>query len=336
MPNLARPVSKVWRHLLSMYFKELDIRCHTCHTYLYNLIRNLDGRIAQGYACARVRRVLPPNRYGRCGTGLTPPTVKRALGLFRNRIASIRLAIHHALNDGGCRSVADEPWIILRTSGRSTLKLADTLAEDGFDVWTPRETKILRKPRANVRREVTLPIMPSYIFARESQLIELLQMAKQDVKPRRGSGWGKPAHAGFSVMRYHDKFPSIDDRHLQALRQLERKAEIQRLRVSKAAPLPLGVTVRLKDGSHDAWSGMVGRVVTSSSGLTRIVFIGTRIEIAVRTSLLDESESYTPPTAKHASRHRNAAKYLGREAQKGKVLLAKCESVVEETDREAA
>lgn len=227
-------------------------------------------------------------------------------------------------------------WCILRTSGRSTLKLAETLADDGFDVWTPRETRTIRKPRANVRREVTLPIMPSYIFASSKHLVDLLQMAKQDVKPRRGSGWGKPSHAGFSIMRYGDSIPVIADHHLQSLRQLERKAEVDRLRVMKGKPFAAGVSVRVKEGSHDAWSGMVGRVVTSGEGNSKVVFYGGKIEVTIRTSLLSMDESYSEPTAKHASRHRNAAKYLEPEAQVGKVLLEKCESVVEEAGREAA
>ena len=37
-------------------------------------------------------------------------------------------------------------WFILRTAGRSTLPLASSLAEDGFEVWTPvRTMRVLTK-----------------------------------------------------------------------------------------------------------------------------------------------------------------------------------------------
>jgi hypothetical protein len=186
--------------------------------------------------------------------------------------------------------VSENSWCILRTSGRWTLKLADTLAEDGFEVWTPRETRSIRKPRANVRREVTLPIMPSYVFARAAHLIDLLQMAKQDVKPRRGAGRGKPAHASFSVMRHGDSIPVIADRHLQSLHRIEQKAELDRLRVMKGKPFARGMSVRVKEGSHDAWGGMVGRVVKSDADHSRVVFNGSRIEVKIRTSLLSVDE----------------------------------------------
>jgi hypothetical protein len=163
-------------------------------------------------------------------------------------------------------------------------------------VWTPRETRTIRKPRANVRREVTMPIMPSYVFARSEHLVDLLQMSKKDVKPRRGSGWGKPAHAAFRVMRHGDSIPVIADHHLQELRRIERKAEIDRLRMMKGEPFRAGVSVRVKDGSHDAWSGMVGRIVTSGTGTSKVVFYGGKIEVTIRTSLLSVDElGIAPP-----------------------------------------
>jgi transcriptional antiterminator NusG len=190
----------------------------------------------------------------------------------------------------------NEQWCILRTAGRQTLKLAETLASDGFEVWTPRETRTIRKPRMNVKRDVVLPIMPSYVFAKAEHLVDLLQMSKMDVKPRRGSGWGKPAHASFSVMRYRESIPLIADRDLTSLRRLERKAELDRLRIMKTEPFAKGVTVRVMDGSHDAWGGMTGRVTMSDATHSRVIFSGSRIEVKIRTSLLslDGIEASSP------------------------------------------
>jgi hypothetical protein len=179
-----------------------------------------------------------------------------------------------------------EQWCILRTSGRQTLKLADTLGEDGFEVWTPQETRRIRIPRKNVRREITLPIMPSYVFARARHRIDLLEMERMEVKPRRGHGFGRPAHPRFNVMRHAGQLVAIEDRHLNALRQIEHKAELDRIRLKTTEPFPVGVRVRVKPGTHDAWSGMVARVVKSDAGISTVVFHGTRLDVAIRTSFL--------------------------------------------------
>lgn len=176
-------------------------------------------------------------------------------------------------------------WIILRTSGRMTLKLAETLAEDGFEVWTPAEVKKVRIPRANVRRDVKLPIMPSYVFAKASHLIELLQLAKLEVKPRRGLGWGKPAHASFSVMRHSDMIPFISDAHLQALRTIEAKRAPKR-KAERA--LPKGLQVRVSD-QGGSFQGMSGTVERSDQGHTLVCFSG-RYVVKIATFLLHEDD----------------------------------------------
>jgi hypothetical protein len=177
-------------------------------------------------------------------------------------------------------------WCILRTAGRMTLKLAKTLSEDGFEAWTPIETRKIRVPRSNVRRDVQAPIMPSYVFVRSDRLLDLLVMERMPVKPRRGSGWGEPAHAEFTVMRFSGDIPLIADHDLGALRRLEQKRELDRIRMSKAAPLPKGVSVKVREGSHSSWSGMIGRVVRSNAKDTVINFTSTRLDVTIRTSLV--------------------------------------------------
>lgn len=169
-------------------------------------------------------------------------------------------------------------WCILRTSGRLTLRLAETLAEDGFEVWTPVETRKVRVPRANVRRDVTLPIMPSYIFARAVHLIDLIQMAGMTFKPRRAAN--KPAHADFSVMHYHDSIPLVGDAQLNALRTLEAKRAPRK----KAMRLPCGVEVQVKvEGG--SFAGMKGRVERSDEVATLVCF-DDRLTVKIATSLL--------------------------------------------------
>lgn len=169
-------------------------------------------------------------------------------------------------------------WIILRTSGRCTMRLAETLAEDGFEVWTPIETKVLHVPRMNSKRTVRLPIMPSYVFARAHSLMDLIELAGMDVKPRRRAN--QPAHSGFSVMRWNERIPVIDDHHLQSLRSIEARRSPRQ----KAQPFAVGLSVRVKS-EGGSFAGMKGRVERSDSGDTLVCF-DNRMTVKISTSLL--------------------------------------------------
>lgn len=170
-------------------------------------------------------------------------------------------------------------WIILRTAGRSTLKLAETLTEDGYETWTPIETRTIRIPRANVRRTVRLPIMPSYVFARAHNLIDLIQLASMKPKPRRAML--QPSHADFSVMHYHDRIPVIADHHLQSLRTIEAK-RTPKVRAQHKFTDGVNVRVKIEGGS---FAGMKGRVERSDYGTTLVCF-DSRISVKIDTSLL--------------------------------------------------
>jgi hypothetical protein len=177
-------------------------------------------------------------------------------------------------------------WCILRTAGRSTLKLAETLAKDGFEVWTPIETKTVQVPRMNAKRKVTLPIMPSYVFARARHLVDLLDLAKMPVKPRRGAGRMDPAHASFSVLHAFGKIPLVADRHLSRLRELEQRTA-PKPKADK--PLKLGIGVRIKGGAAQGLKGTVER----SNTLHTVVCINERYTVKILTSLLDPDELCT-------------------------------------------
>jgi transcription antitermination factor NusG len=189
---------------------------------------------------------------------------------------------------------AGTDWFILRTAGRSTLPLAKTLAEDGFEVWTPVRTQTIRVPRMNVRREVKLPLLPSFVFVRAPHLCELLELANMAEKPRRGTGWGRPAHRDFSVFHYLDRIPILPDIHLEPLRYAERKA-IPR----KDAPrFDRGAKVRANAG---VFEGMHGKVERCRSGKAIIVFEGGSKRWEIPTFLLSETEAICPPTVARAA-----------------------------------
>lgn len=174
-------------------------------------------------------------------------------------------------------------WCILRTSGRTTISLAETLAKDEYDVWTPIETRKITVPRANVKREVRLPIMPTYVFAASHHLGELLQLAGMPVRPRRGAGLLDAAHAAFHVLHCFGGIPIVDDRHLSNLRRLEAK----RTPLRRAAyAFPQNSKARVKDG---AYGGMTGVVIRSTLDATTLDF-GNGWSTKIPTSILSPAD----------------------------------------------
>lgn len=191
----------------------------------------------------------------------------------------------------------DDSWFILRTAGRSTLVLARTLAEDGFDVWTPSRTHRIRIPRANVKRDVKLPLLPSFIFVRSRHLEELLHLASLTDKPRRDPNGGRnsrSAHRDFTVFHYLDRIPMIADRSLEPLRQKERE-----LIPRKEAPqFKQGAKVRVGSG---AFEGLKGRVERCKSGYALVIFDDWRHPSKIPTWLLSEDEALSCVPAARAA-----------------------------------
>src|SRR5688500_10204211 len=76
----------------------------------------------------------------------------------------------------GAHAMSPKHWVILRCSGGSTLKLANSLTEAGYESWSPVETVNRRSREGSKPEPVRLPLMPSYVFAaadRQQELIEL-------------------------------------------------------------------------------------------------------------------------------------------------------------------
>lgn len=173
-------------------------------------------------------------------------------------------------------------WCILRTAGRSTLGLAESLAKDGFEVWTPVETRSVRVPKMNAKREVRLPIMPSYIFARRAHLVDLLQLAAMPVKSRRGAGLMDPAHASFSVLHAFGRIPLVAERHLAELRKTEAK-RTPRKRATYS--FPRDASARVTGGNFGGLTGIVDR---SNPSKTRLIIGGFPVEIPTTMLEMDE------------------------------------------------
>ena len=191
-------------------------------------------------------------------------------------------------------------WCILRTAPRFTMRLAMSLAEDGFVAWTPIETRRVRIPRSNVRREARLPILPGFVFAGADDLIDLIMLADMPVKPRRGAGLRLPAHSPFSVMRHAGAIPIIKDEHLSSLRRLEERRQPKR---RAAYAFPRGAVVKAAIEAK-GFGGMVGVVLRSGPDRTVVQFpessVFGRVEIPTFLLAEDGANGLQPKTGSAA------------------------------------
>lgn len=106
-------------------------------------------------------------------------------------------------------------WFILRTSGGRTLALAASLRAAGFDVWTPARTlrRNVRAKTPNGTRliETEAPILPTFVFARNDDLVALVEAAGQAHSP----------HPPFSIFRHAGRVPLLGDASVAGLREEE-------------------------------------------------------------------------------------------------------------------
>jgi len=162
-------------------------------------------------------------------------------------------------------------WCILRTAGRRTLPLAESLAAAGYDVWTPRIIVSRRIPRSRARREQPAPLMPTFVFASTDRLADLRALAGAMVKD----------HPDFSIFHHFGLVPVINDADLEHVRAAE-KAMAPKRKPKRAAPLPAGERVRIPSG---AFAGLSG-IVESSDGRHTLVCFGGRLSVKIDTFLL--------------------------------------------------
>lgn len=160
-------------------------------------------------------------------------------------------------------------WCILRMAGASTLRVADSLASAGLDVWTPREQSSLRAGPQRSRKRALVPAMPTYAFARAVHLPALVAESHKLVS----------AHPDFSVFRRHDHFPLIADVDLEPLRIAERRGQP----IEKAARYSKGDVVRCAQAGFE---GLPGIVEITRGKFALVCFHGFGIPVKVETALL--------------------------------------------------
>lgn len=161
-------------------------------------------------------------------------------------------------------------WCILRTASRSTLNLAKSLAEVGYDVWTPIEVrdppKAARKAKADDGNHESA-MLPTFLFAGFSHISELaalsrapsLQYRVWDSEKRRMVVKG---HAAFSVFKHNGSYSRVPDLALASLRAAERRRKPRGL----VKMFPVGAKVKLSEGSYAGLKGIVvavkGKIAT--------------------------------------------------------------------------
>lgn len=184
-----------------------------------------------------------------------------------------------------------EDWFVLRTSGRSTVQLAKTLADDGFDVWTPIRTHRVFVKKTKQTKDVKVPMLASFIFAKAVHLHDLLALSKLELKPRRNvrpvkrDEPNEPRyHRDFTVYRAFGQIPFVTDASLKPMRA----KELAQVPKSDAPQFSKGARVR---AHGSAFEGLKGKVERCRDGYALVIFDDWRRPVNIPTFLLSENEA---------------------------------------------
>jgi transcription antitermination factor NusG len=157
-------------------------------------------------------------------------------------------------------------WIILRTSGAKTIPLSESLAQAGFDVWTPRYIQTGKKGGKDVETQIS--IIPTFLFARAVHIADLAEISEAPVSQ----------HPDFSFFRHAGRIPLIADSEIGGLRKAEEQSRVKSRR-SKRRALVMGQRVKFTQG---AFAGMGGEVVKlNRNGKAALVAFGGGLNVEI-------------------------------------------------------
>lgn len=171
-------------------------------------------------------------------------------------------------------------WCILRTSPRRTIALAESLADAGFEVWTPACTLRTRRPRSQAVTKRNVPIMPTFVFARAGHLHELAALSSMPAYD----------HPQFSIFRHAGRIPLVADAEVAGARAEEEKARDAEERASAREHryvFEKGTRVRV---NSDAFTGLEGVIEDGRDGRAALVTFGGSIRFSISTYLLTSDE----------------------------------------------
>ena len=153
---------------------------------------------------------------------------------------------------------AANDWLILRTSGGRTLRLAQSLADAGFGVWTPVQTLSKRRGRTRERVAYNAPIMPTFVFAQAQHLGELARISALPFSD----------HPDFSIFRHMGRVPLISDTEVAEARHVEERSRRAAL-VGTRKSFVVGQPVRCPRGLVLGCPARWWRTATASSCWSR-------------------------------------------------------------------
>jgi hypothetical protein len=148
------------------------------------------------------------------------------------------------------------------------MRLAASLALEGFGAWTPVETQRVRIPRMNARRVTKLAMMPGFVFAPAERVGDLSELAN-----------ASQGRLRLMLRCDGEDYAYIRDREFDPLR----KIEARRTPPTQAEKAYLrGSLVRVTGG---ICGGMTGEVHRGDKVNTLVCFNG-RYLVKINTSLL--------------------------------------------------
>lgn len=171
-------------------------------------------------------------------------------------------------------AMQEDGWCILRMSGPRTLSVAASLADAGYEVWTPARLISQRLPRSKKRVERSIAILPTFVFAHARHEADLLRESKSLVS----------RHPRFSVFHYLGRVPLVSETDIAGARAEEAKWLLAEKKRQRPA-FPIGQRVRVKEGIA---TGMTG-IVTRPGGEFALVLFGDR-EMKIASWLLAKEQ----------------------------------------------
>lgn len=157
-------------------------------------------------------------------------------------------------------------WCILRMSSGATAQVAMSLAEAGFDVWTPVVMAAKRAGPSRKPVERPVPLVPTIVFARADRLHDLVVLSRAPALTYRrfNRELGRMEQHGcphFSIFRDQGHYPLVADRELEALRRAEWRGRPRTIEhVFKA-----GDTVARQETNFSGMAGVVQMVKNKSA-----------------------------------------------------------------------
>lgn len=189
--------------------------------------------------------------------------------------------------------IARGDWCILRTSGAKTLPLMRSLAEAGFNAWTPTEHIRRRVPRGKSTEYRIVPLSPTYVFVQAHHLPDLRGIERSEIT----------RHPPFSIFRHYGNTVFVRHGTLHPLLALQQDSYRSSLPMTGRSPgkprgeqYQEGDKVKLTTGAFTGFDAYV----KSSDGLTTTLTVGIfgrATEVKVPTLHLRNASVFTKRSA---------------------------------------